>query len=380
MKMIQISVNNALKRTFKSTFKTTVTIASLSTLLISGTSFAQKVEYLPSAWHKDIAGEATQVLVLGTPHLSSYGEQFKPAMLDSTLAKLAAFKPDIITIEALSGEQCETVKRFDAVYADVYNSYCRSTEAAEKATGLNVSAALEKINTIFKAWKTNPNEKRTAEERRHLAAVFLAANDRASALVQWLRLPESERKVGDGIDEALLKILKREKPSPNENYDIAAVLASKLGLERVYATDDHTADSIATFSDPEYGPTIQAHWKTINIPETKAEDAIKNKLEKSQDLLEMYRFHNNYNNLHAFIKADFGGALKEKSAAHYGRQYVAWWETRNLRMIANIRSTFANQPGARVLTIVGSSHKPYFDAYLNMMHEVKVVDAGEVLK
>ena len=94
----------------------------------------------------------------------------------------------------------------------------------------------------------------------------------------------------------------------------------------------------------------------------------------------MYRFHNNYNNLHAFIKADFGGALKETSAAHYGRQYVAWWETRNLRMIANIRSTFANQPGARVLTIVGSSHKPYFDAYLNMMHEVKVVDAEAVLK
>jgi hypothetical protein len=375
-----ISDNTALKRTFESTFKTTITIACLSTILMSSTSFAQKIDYLPSAWNKDIAGKPTQVLVLGTPHLSTYGDKFKSAMLTSTLDKLAAFKPDIITIEALSGEQCEAVKQFSATYADVYESYCRSTDAAEKATGLTVRTALEEMNKILKEWKAEPKADRAPTERRHLAAVFLAANDRASALVQWLRLPESERKIGDGIDEALLKILKREKPSPNENYDLAAVLASKLGLERVYATDDHTADSIATLTDAQYGPSIQAHWKTIDIPETKAEAAIKNKLEKSQDLLEMYRFHNNYSNLHAFIKADFGGALKEASAAHYGRQYVAWWETRNLRMIANIRSTFATQPGARVLSIVGSSHKPYFDAYLHMMHEVKVVDAEAVLK
>jgi len=29
--------------------------------------------------------------------------------------------------------------------------------------------------------------------------------------------------------------------------------------------------------------------------------------------------------------------------------------------------------------IVGSTHKPYFDAYLGMMHEVRVVQAREVL-
>jgi hypothetical protein len=41
-------------------------------------------------------------------------------------------------------------------------------------------------------------------------------------------------------------------------------------------------------------------------------------------------------------------------SALYGRQYVAWWETRNLRMVANIRVAFGNHPGARVLNIVGS--------------------------
>ena len=51
-----------------------------------------------------------------------------------------------------------------------------------------------------------------------------------------------------------------------------------------------------------------------------------------------------------------------------------------MRMVANIRSAFANQPGAKVLSVVGSSHKPYFDAYLNLMHEVQLVDAVKLLK
>jgi hypothetical protein len=33
-----------------------------------------------------------------------------------------------------------------------------------------------------------------------------------------------------------------------------------------------------------------------------------------------------------------------------------------------------------VLSVVGSSHKPYVDAYLDMMHEVKLVDPATVLK
>ena len=32
----------------------------------------------------------------------------------------------------------------------------------------------------------------TASQRRHLAAVFLATRDQASALVQWLRLPVAD--------------------------------------------------------------------------------------------------------------------------------------------------------------------------------------------
>jgi hypothetical protein len=64
----------------------------------------------------------------------------------------------------------------------------------------------------------------------------------------------------------------------------------------------------------------------------------------------------------------------------YGRQYVAWWETRNLRIVANIRSTLQHDPQGRVLSIIGATHKGYLDAYLDMMQDVRLVDAEQILR
>jgi Family of unknown function (DUF5694) len=61
------------------------------------------------------------------------------------------------------------------------------------------------------------------------------------------------------------------------------------------------------------------------------------------------------------------------------RKYVAWWEVRNQRMAANIRASFADRPGARVLVLVGSSHKAYLDAYLSSISEVELVDPLDIL-
>ncbi|WP_258223214.1 DUF5694 domain-containing protein, partial [Stenotrophomonas sp. HMWF023] len=79
-------------------------------------------------------------------------------------------------------------------------------------------------------------------------------------------------------------------------------------------------------------------------------------------------------------QADFGAALVEPSPQGFGRNYVGYWETRNLRMVANIREVLGQHPGTRLLAIVGASHKGYYEAYLDMMHDVQLVDAEEVLR
>ena len=49
-------------------------------------------------------------------------------------------------------------------------------------------------------------------------------------------------------------------------------------------------------------------------------------------------------------------------------------------MVANIRDVLSQHPGRRMLAIVGASHKGYYEAYLNQMHDVRLVSADTVLR
>lgn len=97
-------------------------------------------------------------------------------------------------------------------------------------------------------------------------------------------------------------------------------------------------------------------------------------------MLARYRADNAPGYTRLAFDSDFGAALEEPSARRIGRGYLGYWETRNLRMASNIRDALAPRPGMRMLVIVGASHKGYLEAYLHQMHDVRVVDAGAVLK
>jgi pheromone shutdown protein TraB len=99
-----------------------------------------------------------------------------------------------------------------------------------------------------------------------------------------------------------------------------------------------------------------------------------------EGVMEMYRVLNDPSQAKLVFDSDFGAALEEGSPQQFGRGYVTYWETRNLRMAANIREAVGLQPGGRTLVIVGASHKGYLEAYLNQMHDVRIVPALPVLR
>lgn len=329
-----------------------------------------------SALDRGLSAPRTQVLVLGTVHLAGAPKGFDASSLDPVLDKLAAFKPQIITVEQIPGEACDFTARYPTVYPpEDMQPYCSDSAAAKAATGLDVPAAVAEVNRTLKAWPAKP----ASSQRRRLAALFLAANDTASALVQWLYLPKAERHAGDGIDDALIQRLDKRAASNNETDRIAVRLAVRLGLQRVFAVDDHTGDNVDVADAAAYGNAIQAAWNSASAkmqPVRERESA----LWKAGDMLAMYRFVNDPQTLRTAIESDFGAALRDPSPQHYGRIYVAGWETRNLRMAANVHATFRERPGVRVLSIVGSSHKPWFDSLLGQMQGVEIVDAEKVLK
>jgi hypothetical protein len=109
--------------------------------LLSATSmfsFGAQAQVDLTKLDRDMVGAKAKVLVLGTIHLNRLGPQFNPASLDSVLGRLAAFSPDIITIETESGEECDLAARHPAKYGP---DYCASTEEAKAATGLDIPAA-----------------------------------------------------------------------------------------------------------------------------------------------------------------------------------------------------------------------------------------------
>jgi len=335
----------------------------------------------PRQHKKEIAGRPAEVLVLGTMHLSGLPESMDASIFQPLIDRLSRFKPQIITIEALSGEECDTLQRFKSVHgADTWDTYCFDTADIEKMTGLSVPAATAQVDQKLAAWPASP----TPAQRRHLAMLFVAANNRASALVQWLRLPKTERHAGDGLTQPLVDIIERKGKPLNENYTIAAALAAQLGLERVYPVDDHTADTAVDNHSPEgeaYGKAIEAAWNEKPAPPVRAqEDRLEKNLRTGADVIALYRLLNAPRSQLETIASDMGRNAAFPSAQLYGRQYVAWWETRNLRIAANIRSTMQQKPDSRVLSIIGATHKGYLDAYLSMMQDARLVDAGQFLK
>ena len=349
---------------------------ALIAILISGASQAETPAFDPRSWKGQHLDSPTEVLTIGSTHLGQLNVTVTPDMLDPLLDRLIAYNPEIITHEGISGEQCDTLKRYGARYPGMFDNYCYDNEAAEKATGLTVPAAMAEVEKTLAEWPARA----TGAQRRRLTSLFLAAGDRPSARVQWLQLSAAERTTGDGINDALLKIVTRTGEKPNETFDIAVIVAARVGLNRVYAVDDHTADSIQGSAGPDLDKFLQGFWGTSKSSIGDQYGKLAGSLKSGDDVLALYRFTNAPATQREFISIDYKAAMNKPSAERFGRIYNAWNETRNLRMVSNIRAAFGNRPGARVLNIVGASHKPYYDAYLSMMSDVKLVDAEKILE
>lgn len=353
-----------------------------SALLLASAASAQP--YTP-AFHPDQlkgppAGAPNEVVVLGTPHLSGLPDSFTPAMLTPLLDRLAAWHPTAIATEDLSGLQCDSLRRYPERYAQTVKDYCPDPTPAARATGLDVPAANAKAEALLAAWPAQPSP----AQRRELAAVFLAAGEPGSALVQWLRLPAAERRAGDGLNDELVTALNKRKDRRNETYLVGAALAARLGLERLWSVDDHSADS----PDPTDPAELKAHDEAIlrawDNPASKARKADSERLyaniAQPGGVLAIYRAYNAPGTDMLTYQSDFGAAFLEPSPQGFGRQYLGFWETRNLRMVANMRDVLGRYPGTRMLTIVGASHRGYYEAYLNQMHDVRLVDVNTLLR
>lgn len=363
-----------MKRTIGLLVATTLSMASASAR--DATSV-----FDPSALKGPAKGKQNDIMVLGTTHLAQLPSTFLPASLDVLKERLLAWKPGIVAIEGLSGTQCDMMRRYPQRNAGTIQKFCTWDPApARAATGLDVPGATVEMDRLLASWPAEP----TPSQRRRLAAVFLAAGEPVSALVQWLRLPEAERRVGDRLDALLVDALdnRRFGRGPRgEDALIAAPLAAALGLERVVSMDDHTISDVPTPPRDGYEEAVAAAWNNpANIERAWMYKRLFADVSNAENVMSLYRAVNDPSHAKVIYTADFGAVLNETSPQQFGRGYVTNWEMRNLRMASNIREAVGNLPGNRTLVIVGFSHKWYLEAYLNQMHDVRIVSTDEVLR
>jgi len=324
-------------------------------------------------------GVPNDVMVLGSAHLAQLPAQFQASSLALLNARLRAWKPGIVAIESLSGAQCAALRQFPQRFAPMVKQYCWDPAPARAATGLDVPAATAAIDTLLRGWPAAP----TPGQRRHLAALFLAGGEPASAVVQWLRLPDAERHAGDGLDNVLVAFLNAPqgvRGKLGEDMLIAAPLAAAVGLERVIAMDDHTGIALET-DDAGMEKALARAWDNpTNARRTDQYKRLFADVGEPEGIMALYRALNAPGHARIVYDSDFGAALADDSVKQFGRGYVTYWETRNLRMAANIREAIGDRPGSRTLVIVGGSHKWYLEAYLNQMHDVRIVASDQLLR
>jgi hypothetical protein len=324
------------------------------------------------------AGPPNEVLVLGTPHLRELPDSFQPGTIRPIVQNLAEWGPSFIAVEDMPGLTCAAMKhmpsRFDQ---STVSRWCFDTSAAQAASGLNVFEATALIEQRLE----RSEDPFAPGDRRRNALLFLAAGEPGSALVQWLYLSEDERIAADGLTDELVSELERQRNLQSEVSLIAAPVAVSASLERLWSVDaqDFYAGS-GDGDDDAYGAALSSAWNNpASEKRSRQESDLRSALGESGGLLNLYRVFNSPEYASLAYQSDWGAALQEPSPERYGRKYVAYWETRNLRMVANMREVLGRSPGSRMLAIVGASHKAYYEAYLSNMRDVELIDVLPML-
>jgi hypothetical protein len=353
----------------------------LSLACFIGPAGAQ-TKFDPRLYQAHAAGTPTQILVLGTLHLGELGDDWDPATLAPLLDRLAAFDPDVIAIENIDGMAIEERWQDRAYHGATALRYGRNimlaTVAGRVGTGLGIAEAAKEARSLLEKWPKTP----APEQRRHLAALFATAGDPYSALVQWRSLAREQRTTGDGVRDELRDQLNGLLDQRNESSLLASVLAQRLGLNRVYPMDSQGED---IFSEADFKVFVEQVFPQIGKrfaanPQVAKADSVRAAMRTSQDLLDVYRMLNDAKLSTLRTDLEWLGMIDHNPGARVGRERISGWETRNLRMAANIREASGTIPGGRVLVVVGAAHKPWLEAYLGMMSDARIIDAEAILR
>jgi hypothetical protein len=319
-----------------------------------------------------------EVLVLGTTHLGNV-DGLTSSHVDGLVDALYRFAPKAVVVEALPAHTIEAMQLQADLHPEALDAF-----VGQRFLGLAVESQRQ-LKLDAKGAR-----KALGEECTRALAVTAIASERCMRLaaaawdkpwtdyLAWRHARQwPDHRPQGALDERVTLLA----GSTNENELIGARLADHFRLPRVFGMDDHPGADV-------YGPVFDALLPAIGKSKAYAAfkanaRVIKEVRERTDqalaahDLLPLYRWVNSPEYSALTLDEEWRLFVDRDLPRGPGQARIALWDVRNLAMVSNILRVVSQHPGERVLVIVGVSHKPFFDDYLERSIGVRVRQLGE---
>jgi hypothetical protein len=328
---------------------------------------------------------ATEVFVLGTPHLSRVADRFEDGTVDRLIADLDAFGPDAVAVEQLPGRQVAAMERWggalDRVTEQFASTFLEHGHRVRQRAGGSWTEANQRADSLLAVVRSAENDA-SARDRLALVRSLVGAYRLPSAALQWRHLPLAVRDTQTAVPDTTAAALSQRLGAANEVYSIGLRLAHRRSHQRLYPIDYHAEKDqlLSIYAQLQQSAFVDSVRTAMqNAAAVQRQDSLMQAGLEQGNLLPAYRYANSQERGRADVRLQWQPWLRADLPDGIGRTRLALWETRNLHMVGQIQRVVAQHPGGRVLVIVGAAHKPFFDAYLQRMMGVHVVDARRVL-
>lgn len=328
----------------------------------------------------------TEVMILGTPHFNSRQRSIENKLFDSLLIALKKFSPNQIGIQTLSPNSIlyfsKTKDELDKIANNNVYKEADMGFLAQKKLKTNFKTASIISDSLLKQIYNIPKDKITPY-RTKLILNLIASFRLYSAALQWSYIPESIRETIKEIPKPIVDELNRILASSDEVNTIAITLAKNLGLQKLVPVDDQQDKDIYNKILPDLTKQVlddTLYNRAANSEVYRITDEIFQKGFENKNLLPYFLYINSQEYAIKDAEAQWGVFYKLNLKSGLDRTRAALWEVRNLNIASNIRRATSLNPGSKLLVIVDPSHKPFLEAYLSSLGDIKIVQLNSVLQ
>lgn len=328
----------------------------------------------------------TEVMILGTPHLRTLQKSVDSKLFDSLFNTLKKYAPNQIAIQSLSPNYIfyfsKVKDNLDKTVNDEVHLIAKLGILTQNKLHLNYYTASLVSDSLLKKI-SGVNKDKINSFRIELINNLVASFNIYSAALQWSYLPESVSTKTNSLPKPVVDELNRIINSTDEVNTIAINLAKKLGLQSLVSVDDQQDKDLYIKIMPELTKQLiddTLYNRAANSEVYKTTDGIFKKGYEHKNLLPYFLYINSQEYAIKDAEAQWGIFYKLNLKSGLDRTRAALWEVRNLNIASNIRRATSLNPGSRLLVIVDPSHKPFLEAYLSSLGDIKIMQLSSLLQ